>query len=470
MASGCRKHLLLLPFPAYGHVIPLLELGKKIARCHDVTFAVSGCLFQQIQDRQLISPSDLNLVRIPDGWEDQWDANNIVKEGSGKQMMDSVFPAVKWLLENIPTATSKSSEPGLNVWGITTPVEVVIGDNILAGPLATCHEREIPFFLFNTPAATFTWLALCVDEEYPALPPDQDDSRKFQETPLTGRPMSPIPAALKSLLLTISATIPLSKGIIFNSVREMEEEALQKIQAFPNTKATSMHCLGPLVQSNEMFSVANLEQQEKVREWLETKAANTVVYLSFGSIAFPAPEQTAEIAQALLQLDQPFIWSLPPGQHQYLPDYMRGEIAKQFEVVDGRLLVLPWAPQRLILQHQATAVFLTHCGWNSTLETVMAGVPVVAWPMMDDQKVNAEWLESRSMAVIIEGTGLKAVRIVPTAEILDAICRVGFSGMGPNRSVTPYREAVKAWSRKLQDATCPGGSSEINFEKLLNSF
>ena len=245
----------------------------------------------------------------------------------------------------------------------------------------------------------------------------------------------------------------------------MEEDILQQIEAFPVMKGIPSRCVGPLIPLGEKISAGNLEQQENVRRWLETKKDTSVVYVSFGSIGFPAPEQTAEIAQALLKLNQPFIWSLNARQHCHLPEEIREKLAEQFDAEDSRFLLLSWAPQKLILQHPATAVFLSHCGWNSTFESLTAGVPVVAWPMFGDQKINAEWLTQRSTASFVEGTGIKPTRVVPAKEIEDVMRRVGWTPDGLTN--TTFRTAAQTWSAKMQKAISPEGSSHVAFQELI---
>ena len=205
---GQRRHFLLLPFPAYGHMIPLSELGKRIAQHHHVTFAVSECLFEQIQQRELISPADFNLVCIPDGVVEQMDADNVGKPEKFEEMMSKVYPAVKKLIQALPISSKSGGEPEGDSLGITTPVDVVIGDNMLAGPLAACFDRKIPYHFFNTAAASLTLGALHVDENYPELPADHE-TNVFMEIPQPDSPPPPMPVAFKTLMRNIANTIPL---------------------------------------------------------------------------------------------------------------------------------------------------------------------------------------------------------------------------------------------------------------------
>ena len=129
-------------------------------------------------------------------------------------------------------------------------------------------------------------------------------------------------------------------------------------------------------------------------------------------------------------------------------------------------LILDWAPQKLILKHPSMGVFVSHCGWNSTLESLAVGVPVVAWPMFADQKLNAEWLVQRGTAVMIEGTGLKPERVIPREEIAAVVRSVGWNVNGSGD--TPLRQVALRWKVKLAEVTGPGGSAELALQKIIN--
>ncbi|OQV15786.1 putative UDP-glycosyltransferase 84A1 [Hypsibius exemplaris] len=456
-----RQHFLLLPFPAYGHMIPLAELGRKIAQHHDVTFAVSQCLFEQIQKRELISPEDFALVCIPDGLAEQLDGANVLDQTTFITTMETVIPGVRSLLQAVPTRSTVGNPA--NSLGITTPVDVVVGDNTLAEGLVVCYERNIPCHFFNTACATMTLGAISMTEDHPVAESNAEDNA-FIEMPVPGGPPPATPKMFKKLLLAMGRATPYVSGIVFNSVLEVETDNVARIETFPIMKGIPLRFVGPLMPASEKISTVKMEQQTKVQTWLDRQPEISVVYVSFGSIAYPKPEQIAEVGKALLKVGKPFIWSLRPEQQQHLPEEITLRMGNQFEDEGNSFLILGWAPQKLILQHASTAVFLSHCGWNSTMESLAAGIPVVAWPMFGDQKINAEWLVQRSTAVMVDGTGLKSKRLVLADEIVKKILNVGWNGASAD---SVCRRAAHAWSSKLEKATSPGGSSDIAFRELV---
>ncbi|OWA52897.1 putative UDP-glycosyltransferase 85A1 [Hypsibius exemplaris] len=459
MAATPRKHVLIIALPAYGHLIPLLELGRKVVKYHDVTFAVSHSRVADIKARELASEADFPFYGIPDGFVET--NVQLIDRTEFAAMMEKVLPAIRKLLETVPTGNDRPSVDGPS--GITRPVDVVIGDNIAAPSLRVCHDRDIPYYFFNTAAASLTLGCLIVDENYPTIPESEEDILKFMEMPPPNAPPPPMSVMFKQIMMPIRETMPLVKGIVFNSIRSMEAEMLAIIQSFPIMKDLPVYFVGPLVPETEKVSVAQLDQQEKVRKWLDRQAERSVVYVSFGSVVVPMTEQLAEIAKGLRKTGKPFIWSVPTRAHHELPDDIASKIAGQFETEDSDFLILPWAPQKLILQHPATAVFVSHCGWNSTLESVATGVPVVGWPMFGDQKLNAEWLVDRKMAVMVEEFGLKPKRVLTAAELESAIRRVGWNG---DSADTSYRQAALEWKQKA--ATGPGSDSNLDILRLVS--
>ncbi|KAJ6404895.1 hypothetical protein OIU84_012965 [Salix udensis] len=132
-------------------------------------------------------------------------------------------------------------------------------------------------------------------------------------------------------------------------------------------------------------------------DWLESKKPKSVLYICFGSLTRFSKAQTSEIASALEDSTHPFIWAigkivksdgednnLDREQDWWLPEEYEDRLEKS-----GRgLIIKGWAPQLLILEHPAIGGFLTHCGWNSILEGVCAGLPMVTWPIFAEQFYN----------------------------------------------------------------------------------
>lgn len=137
------------------------------------------------------------------------------------------------------------------------------------------------------------------------------------------------------------------------------------------------------------------EQRHKCLEWLDNQASNSVIYVSFGTTTSLTDEQIHALAAGLENSCQKFIW--------VLRDADRGDIftggVRKLQLPDGYedrilkanqgMIVRDWAPQLEILAHTSTGGFMSHCGWNSCLESITMGVPIATWPMHSDQPRNA---------------------------------------------------------------------------------
>ncbi|PRQ22982.1 putative flavonol 3-O-glucosyltransferase [Rosa chinensis] len=129
-------------------------------------------------------------------------------------------------------------------------------------------------------------------------------------------------------------------------------------------------------------------------DWLNTKELNSVVYICFGSLTNFSDAQLVEIALALESSHQQFIWVVRKEKNakgEWLPNE---EFEQRLE--DKGLIIRGWAPQLLILEHEAVGAFMTHCGWNSILEGVAAGVPMITWPVSAEQFYNEKLLKSEA--------------------------------------------------------------------------
>ncbi|KAL6848152.1 hypothetical protein ACP4OV_022280 [Aristida adscensionis] len=184
--------------------------------------------------------------------------------------------------------------------------------------------------------------------------------------------------------------------------------------------------------------------------WLDAQAPRSVVYASLGSVVELTAEEVAEMAHGLASTGRPFLRVVRPDTRPLLPEGFLDAIA-------ARGMVVLWSPQERVLAHGATACFLTHCGWNSTLETVAAGVPVVAFPQWGDQCSDAKLLvdelgmgvrlraplrreavrEAADAAVAGPETDRRRARQRPVVE------RGGAGGRGARRVVGPARAGVR---------------------------
>lgn len=167
---------------------------------------------------------------------------------------------------------------------------------------------------------------------------------------------------------------------------------------------------GSILHDRDMRSnrKANYTEDE-VFQWLESKQVGSVIYISFGSEVGPSIDEYKELAKALEESNQAFIWVIQPGSGKNgIPKSFLGPVQTDSEeeqegyypegldtiVGDRGLIITGWAPQLLILSHPSTGGFLSHCGWNSTVEAIGRGVPILGWPIRGDQFDNSKLVAS----------------------------------------------------------------------------
>ncbi|KAJ6338361.1 hypothetical protein OIU76_007934 [Salix suchowensis] len=173
----------------------------------------------------------------------------------------------------------------------------------------------------------------------------------------------------------------LAEGVMVNSFTDLEKGALQALQEVEAGKP-AVYPVGPLVN---MDSSTGVEGSECLK-WLDDQPHGSVLFVSFGSGGTLSLDQITELALGLEMITKTLSIS-----------YRKGFL----ERTKGRGLVVPsWAPQPQVLSHGSTGGFLTHCGWNSTLESVVSGVPLIVWPLYAEQKMNA-WMLTQDIKVAL---------------------------------------------------------------------
>ncbi|RCV32797.1 LOW QUALITY PROTEIN: hypothetical protein SETIT_7G031700v2 [Setaria italica] len=161
--------------------------------------------------------------------------------------------------------------------------------------------------------------------------------------------------------------------------------------------------IGPLVRVPIQHTSHREPDSDSIVRWLDARNKSSVLYISFGSQNSLRPEQMMELAAALELTGRPFVWTIRPPMvlddtngntgtvtsDKWLPEGFEERMSAN----DTGLLVHGWAPQLSILAHASTSAFLSHCGWNSVLESVAHGMPVLGWPLQGDQFFNCKMLE-----------------------------------------------------------------------------
>ncbi|KAL6001893.1 hypothetical protein ACLOJK_040457 [Asimina triloba] len=262
--------------------------------------------------------------------------------------------------------------------------------------------------------------------------------------------LGPLHSLFSLLLHRMALYLPHAAAVAVNTVHHLDSTILGHLQ----TNFRTCPAVGPLsLLSPPPRSTPDLDAAgHQCLAWLDgfSHSPASVAYVSFGSFLTPPPAELAALAAGLEASGAPFVWSLKEKAWEGLPC---GFLAR----VEGRGLVVPWAPQVEVLSHAAVGVFVTHCGWNSVMESVSGGVPMICRPFFGDQKVNGRMVsEVWKIGVGVEGGVLSEDGV---AAAVDLVLRKE-EGRGMRERAGGLREVAK-------QAVADGGSSRTGVDALL---
>ena len=251
---------------------------------------------------------------------------------------------------------------------------------------------------------------------------------------------------------------PRASAIILNTFDPFEHDALDGLLSL---QLPRIYTVGPLpllvdqIKDERLKSIdSNLWKEELgCVEWLNSKQPNSVVYVNFGSITVMTPQQLIEFAWGLGNSEKPLLWILRPnllvGDSAILP-------LEFLTKTKDRGMLASWCSQEEILKHPSIGGFLTHSGWNSTLESVCGGVPIISWPFFAEQHINClysctEW-----------GIGMEIDNDVKRDDVEKLVRELMEGDKGKE-----MKRKVMEWKMKAEKAVKPGGSSYQNLDKLI---
>ncbi|XVF00639.1 hypothetical protein REPUB_Repub04eG0018300 [Reevesia pubescens] len=219
--------------------------------------------------------------------------------------------------------------------------------------------------------------------------------------------------------------------------------------------------IGPLIPSDTFFGCDLFENSnhDYYMKWLNSKPDCSVVYISFGSFAVLPRIQMEEIFDGMIDSGYTFLWVIRPSK-----DGDAGfENAIKNKMKEEQGLIVPWCSQVEVLNHRAIGCFVTHCGWNSTLECLVAGVPMIAFPRFAEQMTNAKLIDE------VWETGVR-VKVNENGVVEKEEIRICFEMvMGKGEKGEEMRRNAKKWKALALEAMREGGSSANNFKDFMKN-
>ncbi|XVE90462.1 hypothetical protein DITRI_Ditri20bG0079900 [Diplodiscus trichospermus] len=388
-----QLHFVLFPFMAQGHMTPMIDMARLLAQqgviVTIVTTPHNAARFKSTLGRAIQSGLSIRLVEFP---------FPCVESGlpEGCENFD-MLPSFSLAL-NFFQAANMLEKPVEKLFEELIPrPSCIISDVLLSYTMNIANNFQIPRIVFNGGCC---FLLLCLhnlsvskireqitsDTEYFVVPnmPDKVEFTKSQ----IGEVMT---ENMKEFSEQMKKTEQASYGVVINTFEEMEREYVKE---YKKTRGNKVWCIGPVSLCNkDALDMAERGNKTSVDElqclrWLDSQKPGSVIYACLGSQSNVIPTQSIQLGLGLEASNRPFIWVI--RGNDAANEVEKWIIEDGFEErTKGRGLVIRgWAPQILILSHPAIGAFLTHCGWNSTVEGMSAGVPLITWPLFADQFAN----------------------------------------------------------------------------------
>ncbi|KAJ4843107.1 hypothetical protein Tsubulata_002887 [Turnera subulata] len=440
--QGERKpRVVLIPCPFQGHINPMLQLGAAL---HSKGYSIT------IVHTQYNSP---NPSRHP-----EFDFQSI-QDGLAEDVIDSGN-----LLEIITGLNIKCKHPFQECLEQIVlrrgQVTCVIYDDLMYFAEAAANNLELPSIILRTiNAATFASRLAIMHLVEEGRFPFQDSAlgEPVPDLPLLrfkDLPVSKYNAQDKFLKLIAEAChTRTSSAVVWNTIDCLEQPLLAQLQKqcpVPIFPIGPMHKYAPPSSSSSL-----LKEDTNCISWLNKQPEKSVLYVSFGSVVSIQETEIAEMARGLANSEQKFLWVIRPGSilgSEWIELLPKGFL----ETVGQRGCIVKWAPQKQVLAHAAVGGFLTHCGWNSTLESIAEGVPMICRPNFGDQLVNARYISH------VWGIGLQLESKLDGEEVARAVRRIMVDEKGEE-----IRVRAKSFKKKIELGMGRGGSSYNALNKLL---
>ncbi|CAJ1977398.1 unnamed protein product [Sphenostylis stenocarpa] len=455
-------HVLLVAFSAQGHINPLLRLGKTLlTRGLHVTLATTELVYHRVFKSSAadadtatipasVTTNGIQVIFFADGFGN---GKNKVTPDSYMELVGKFGPInLSNVIKDHFLDTSKRLACIINNPFVPWVADVAANYNIPCACLwiQPCALYAIYYRFYNNLNQFPTLEEPSISVKLPGLP-----SLQPQDLPSFVLPSNPF-GSMSKVLAQMFQHMKKLKWILANSFDELEKEVMDSMaQLCPITT------VGPLVppsllgqDENEDVGIEMWKPQDSCMEWLNHQPPSSVIYVSFGSIIVLTAKQLESLAKALKNSKKAFLWVIKNKEEEEAVPLPEGFVEESKE----QGMVVPWCPQTKVLSHPAIACFLTHCGWNSMLEAITAGTPMIAWPQWTDQPTNAKLISHvfRLGVRLTQGSD----GFVATEEVERAIELV-FAAEEFKRNASELKRAAR-------EAVAQGGSSDRNIQSFVD--
>ncbi|KFK44472.1 hypothetical protein AALP_AA1G260900 [Arabis alpina] len=449
-----QRHVVMLPYPVQGHLNPMVQFAKRlVSKGVKVTVATTT---------YTVSSITTPLVTV-ESISDGCDSLPITMPGFNVDIYSKSFR-----LHGTETLTRiikkfKSTD---------SPVDCLVYNSFIPWGLEVARSNSISAAVFFTNNLTVCSMLLKFSNGAFSLPADPNSGTylvpglpalRYDELPsFTGRHWLSH-AGHGRMLLKQFSNHENADWIFVNGFDGLETQECE----IGESEAMKATLIGPMIPSaylddrikgDKGYGASLLKPvSEECMEWLGTKPTKSVIFVSFGSFGIFSEKQLGEIASALQESNFNFLWVIKDAHVAKLPEGF-------VESTKDRVLLVSWCNQLEVLTHESIGCFLTHCGWNSTLEGLSLGVPMVGVPQWSDQMCNAKFVDEvwKVGYRVKEEAGEGVVKSKEVVKCLKEVMEGGES------SVT-IRESSKKWRDLAVKAMSEGGSSDQRINEFVES-
>ncbi|XP_042490158.1 UDP-glycosyltransferase 88F3-like [Macadamia integrifolia] len=474
--------IVLYPSTGMGHLVSMVELGKLILR-HNHHLSVRVLLTTSPHEPSTTTSYTNHITRTnPSLTFHRFPPLSTPQDTSPTRSGAAI--AFEFLRLNTPNVLN-----ALQSISTTSTIKAFVIDLFCTSSLHVASDLNIPTYYFFTSGAAvlvaFLYLPTLHKQNTQSYKDLTDTYFHFPGLPPIRAPHMPEPMLDRDDpayhdFIYFTSHLPKSKGILTNTFEALEPKAIKVIAegaCVPDAPIPPVYYIGPLIaDAHGRAEGGDGGGTVECLSWLDAQPSRSVVYLCFGSRGTFSAAQLKEIAIGLERSGKRFLWVVrsPPLTEEEVRTRSSGRYGEPDlgallpegflgRTKDRGLVVKTWAPQVEVLSREAVGGFVTHCGWNSVLEAVYAGMPMVAWPLYAEQHLNrAVLVEDMKVAMPIEQA---EDGFVSADEVEKRVRALMDSEKGRE-----IREQIGKMRKEAAAAWEVGGTSRVGFTKLTESW